>query len=240
MRPILVFQQVPHESLGQIEDALLDARLPWQTLELYAEASGEVDVSGAAGLVVLGGPMNVDEVARYPFLAQEPRWIREAIRRDLPVLGICLGAQLLAKALGARVFPNGIKEIGWYEIELTPEASDDELFGGCGRRQTVFQWHGDTFDLPSGAVPLAQSELCRRQAFRYGTKAYGLQFHLEVTPEMIDRWLDEPANRDEIAGLDYVDPRAVRAEVADATSRMRPFADSVLRRFAELCRGRAQ
>ena len=104
---------------------------------------------------------------------------------DLPVLGICLGAQLLAKTLGARVYPNRVKEIGWYPIELTPAAADDPLFAQSGA-QTVFQWHGDTFDLPAGAVHLARSPLCENQAFRYGHNAYGLQFHIEMTAAMID------------------------------------------------------
>ena len=110
---------------------------------------------------------------------------------DLPVLGICLGSQLLAKTLGARVYPNHVKEIGWYPVELTPAAADDPLFAQSGTR-TMFQWHGDTFDLPSGAVHLARSPACENQAFRYGRRAYGLQFHIEMTAAMIDDWLSVP------------------------------------------------
>jgi GMP synthase (glutamine-hydrolysing) len=180
--------------------------------------------------------MNVDQIDEYPFLRLEVEWIQQALAREVPVLGICLGAQLLAKAAGARVYANHAKEIGWYEIELTPEASDDSLFGGCERRQTVFQWHGDTFDLPSGAVCLARSELCERQAFRYRSKAYGLQFHVEVTAPMVEAWLSERVNRRELAGLPHIDPQAIRASIPSALPRMRSLGDRVLARFAGLVR----
>ena len=133
--------------------------------------------------------MNVDEVEKYPHLAQEVEWIKQALAAGLPTLGICLGAQLLAKALGAKVYPNRVKEIGWYSAELTPHADRDPLFEGGGKQITVFHWHGDTFDLPPGTVRLAESKLCRNQAFRYGRSAYGLQFHIEMTAELIDSWL---------------------------------------------------
>jgi len=239
MKTVLVLQQVAHETLGSLEGALRNAGLAWRNVELYADRPGEVDLGGAAGLVVLGGPMNVDEVEKYPYLGREVEWIRRAVAGGLPILGVCLGAQLLAKALGAKVYPNETKEIGWYEIELTPEAAEDRLFGGCERRQTVFQWHGDTLDLPPGAVHLARSELCELQAFRYGTRAYGLQFHVEVTAGMVEEWLAEPTNRDEVAGLKYVDPQAIRAEMGDALGRMRALGDRVLGRFAGMCRERA-
>ncbi|MCR4413361.1 MAG: gamma-glutamyl-gamma-aminobutyrate hydrolase family protein, partial [Thermoguttaceae bacterium] len=113
MPPILVLQHAPHETLGSLEQHLREAGLAWRTLELFREVPRSVDLDGAAGLVVLGGPMNVDETGRYPFLVPEVAWIRQAIDIGMPLLGICLGAQLLAKALGARVYPNGVKEIGW-------------------------------------------------------------------------------------------------------------------------------
>lgn len=239
MKTVLVFQQVAHETLGSLEGALSDAGLAWHGVELDAQAPGEIDMGCAAGLVVLGGPMNVDQIEKHPFLVKEVEWIERAVAAGLPILGVCLGAQLLAKALGAKVYPNGTKEIGWYKIELTPEANDDALFGGCERRQTVFQWHGDTFDLPAGAVHLARSELCELQAFRYGSGAYGLQFHVEITAGMVERWLAEPTNQEEVAGLQYIAPHAIRAEIGDRFPRMRALGDRVTRRFARMCRQRA-
>jgi GMP synthase (glutamine-hydrolysing) len=154
----------------------------------------------------------------------------------MPVLGICLGSQLLAKAAGARVYPNPVKEIGWYPLELTAGASEDRLFACCPPNPTVFQWHGDTFDLPPGATHLAQSAACRHQAFRVGQAAWGLQFHLEVTAEMIESWLDEPGNCCELAGLDYIDADRIRAETPRLMPQLAHVAQSVLRPFVTLCR----
>lgn len=237
MKTVYVLQHVPHETLGSLEAHFGRAGVAWSTVPLFSRSSAErpwawEDVSG---LVVLGGPMNVDEISRYPLLAHEPTWIREAIDRDLPVLGICLGSQLLAKALGSRVYPNPIKEIGWYELDVVAPA-DDPLFGGLRGQHTVFQWHGDTFDLPSGAVPIARGEHCRQQAFRYGSKAYGLQFHVEVTQAMVDEWLTEPGNRDELAGLGDIDPSAIRRRMPVALRAMEALGQPVLSRFAAICR----
>ena len=180
--------------------------------------------------------MNVDETDRFPFLADEVRWLRQSVDAGLPVLGVCLGSQLLAKALGSRVYPNRIKEIGWYDIELTAAAKSDRLFGDCQVAETVFQWHGDTFDLPEGASQLARSELCENQAFRFGRAAYGLQFHLEVTPEIVSSWLGEPGNCGELDGLDYIDPEAIRRAIPAQTGPLKSLADGIFSRFAALCR----
>ena len=235
MSSVLVFQHIPHETLGSLESAFQEVGLAWKYLEMFGPVPPGIDLSAVAGLVVLGGPMNVDEVDQYPFLAAEIGWIRRAVQAGLPYLGICLGSQLLAKALGARVYANGVKEIGWYRIELTPQAADDPLFTGCQPIQTVFQWHGDTFDLPAGAVHLAFSPLCRHQAFRFGQSAWGLQFHIEMTPELIDRWLGVGQNCDELAGLDYIDPRTIREGTAENLPPMERLGNRVLRRFADLC-----
>jgi GMP synthase (glutamine-hydrolysing) len=236
MKTILVLQHVPHETLGSLEQHFGKAGLKPRYVELFREVPERLDWDRVAGLVVLGGPMNVDEVHRYPFLGPEVGWIREAVESGLPLLGICLGSQLLAKALGAKVYANKIKEIGWYHLELTPQAADDPLLGGCAPRQLVFQWHGDTFDLPSGAIRLAQSEHCRHQAFRYGSSAWGFQFHVEMTPRLVTDWLDEPNNRQELAGLDYIDPEVIRRRKTEALAAMDSFGQQVLGRFAALCR----
>jgi GMP synthase (glutamine-hydrolysing) len=235
MKPILVLQHVPHENMASLESYLGRAGLTWQYVELFRQVPARLDLAAAAGLVVLGGPMNVDEVDKFPFLAREVEWIRQAVAAELPLLGICLGSQLLAKAMGAKVYPNGVKEIGWYEIELQPAAADDALFAGSAARQTVFQWHGDTFDLPPGAVHLALSRQCRHQAFRYGRAAWGLQFHIEMTATIVDAWLTEAENCRELAGLDYIDPRAIAAQTPQRMPAMQALGDRVLPRFAALC-----
>jgi GMP synthase (glutamine-hydrolysing) len=237
MEPILVLQQVPHETLGTLAPFFLEAGLEFRYLELFSQAPPRFDPDRAAGLVILGGPMNVDEVDRYPFLRSEVAWIREAVVREVPVLGICLGAQLLAKSLGARIYQNAVKEIGWYEIELSSAAEEDPVFGGLAPRQAVFQWHGDTFDLPPNAVHLAQGDSCRQQAFRFGRSAYGLQFHAEMTAPLIEDWLDDAENRRELAALDYIDPEGIRARTPELLPRMEALGRHVFPRFAALCRG---
>lgn len=235
MKPILVLQHVAHENMGSLESYFHRAGLSWQYVELFRQFPAQLDLAQAAGLVVMGGPMNVDEVDKFPFLAREVEWMRQAVAAGLPLLGICLGSQLLAKAMGAKVYPNAVKEIGWYEIELEPAAADDLLFAGSAARETVFQWHGDTFDLPPGAVHLAFSPGCRQQAFRCGRAAWGLQFHVEVTAAIVDTWLTEAENRRELAGLDYIDPRAIAAQTPQMMPAMQALGDRVLPRFVSLC-----
>jgi GMP synthase (glutamine-hydrolysing) len=143
-------------------------------------------MKGAGGLVVLGGPMSVYQTERYPWLGDEMRLIEDAVKSNLPVLGICLGAQILAAALGAKVDrnPNG-KEIGWHPISLSDAAKDDRLMRDLPATMTPFHWHGDIFDLPPGAASLASSDKTPCQAFRHGDKTYGFQFHFEVTHQSI-------------------------------------------------------
>ena len=148
------------------------------------------DMDRYDAVLVLGGPMNVDEEGRYPWLAAEKAAIRRRALSGRPIVGICLGAQLLARSLGARVAKNPVKEIGWSVVTLTEAGGRDPLFAGCDAFLPVLQWHGDTFDLPDGASLLATSTLCAHQAFRVGDRAYGLQFHVEATPTMIAEWAD--------------------------------------------------
>lgn len=209
---ILVLRHVPHEHLGIFADILKEANIEFDYLNLYEEA-GPVSTENYGALIILGGPMNVYETDHYPYLANEEVAIKDAMLRKIPVLGICLGAQLIAKALGARVYPNDVKEIGWFPLIVTDTGMSDPLCMHFNFKETVFQWHGDTFDLPSGAMQLASSPACRNQAFRFGDRVYGLQFHIEVTPEMVAEWLKEPENMRELAGLEgKIDPAVILKE----------------------------
>ena len=184
MKNVIVLQHAECEGPGTIGDALAAAKLPVRVVRGDLGESIPSDLSGAAALVVMGGPMGVYEHARYPFLRDELRLVEAAVKASLPVIGICLGSQLLAAALGANVRPGSRKEIGWYPVQLEPAASADTLFTDAPNRFEGFHWHGDIFDLPEGASRLAHSDLTECQAFHYGT-AHGILFHMEVTQASI-------------------------------------------------------
>jgi GMP synthase (glutamine-hydrolysing) len=183
---LLAIQHVPWEGPHRILDAC--GELHVQTVKPLAGQAlpehGEV-----AGAVVMGGPMNVDELERFPALAVEREWLAEAVRLELPVLGICLGAQLLARALGAAVSPGEKREVGFAPVEVgDPE---DPVLGGLAPSTDVLHWHGDVFDLPDGAQPLASSALTEHQAFRVGN-AWGALFHPEADFALVEAWLGVP------------------------------------------------
>lgn len=199
MRKLLVFQHVPYEPLGTLDTQFKNAGFRIRYVNFARSERLRLDVGRYNGLVVLGGPMSVNDVSRYSHLAEEIDAIRTAIAADIPVLGICLGAQLIAAALGAPVVPNAVKEIGWSDVKRTPAGSADPLFRHFKTTEKIFQWHGDTFALPDGAALLAETAACKHQAFRYGAGVYGLQFHLEVDEALIRRWLNTPEMRRELA-----------------------------------------
>lgn len=176
------FQHAPFETPDRFLD-WVEARDYSLSATSFFAGEQLPDLQGIDLLVVMGGPMSVNDENQYPWLVGEKRFIREAVESGKKVLGICLGAQLLAGALGAKVYANPQKEIGWYPVSLTPAGRQSRLFHKFPPVFTTFHWHGDTFDLPEGAQWLAFSEACGNQAFQYGQNALGLQFHLEVSPE---------------------------------------------------------
>src|SRR6476469_6542130 len=171
MRKLLVFQHSAREPLGVFDPMLRRAGFRIRYINFSRQPDQLPDVSRYNGLIVLGGPMNVDQADRFPHLTTEIAAIQGALTLGIPILGICLGAQLLAAALGATVRPNNVREIGWYRLHPMAAASSDPLFCHLGAAQGVFQWHAYTFDLPRGAVHLARTGTCANQAFRYGERA---------------------------------------------------------------------
>jgi GMP synthase (glutamine-hydrolysing) len=188
---LLAIQHVPWEGPHRILDAC--GALHVQTVKPLA-GQGLPPHDDVGGAVVMGGPMNADEVERFPGLAAEREWLAEAVRRELPVLGICLGAQLLARALGAEVRPGEKKEIGFAPVKMSDP--DDPVLGGLSPGTDVLHWHGDVFDLPDGAQSLASSALTAHQAFRLGS-AWGVLFHPEADLALVEAWLGVPEMIDE-------------------------------------------
>lgn len=208
--PVYAFRHAPFEDLGNLRPALEARGFEVRTVDLYESGAAVPDLGRADALVFMGGPMCAND--DLPFLHREADLIREATRIELPVLGICLGAQLIARALGGTVYKSAVPEIGWFQIEFTATGSSDPLFAGSASPQPVFQWHQDTFDLPPGAELLATAPACRHQAFRHGRAIYALQFHPEMTPEMIDDWQRHAALCGEPVGA--IDPDLHAAELA--------------------------
>lgn len=174
------FQHVPFEGLGSIEP-WLESNGYTLTHTRFFESADLPDPEAIDLLVVMGGPMSVNDEDQYPWLAMEKQYVRKIIASGKSVLGICLGAQIIASAMGAKVFPNPEKEIGWFPVQ-TAAAADGPVFN-FPPSEIVFHWHGETFDLPPGAIRLARSEGCENQAFQLGERVVGLQFHLETTPK---------------------------------------------------------
>ena len=201
MKRLLVFQHVPHEILGRLDPLLKNAGFRIRYVNFGRTPEAQPDVDKYDGLIVLGGPMCISQRESYPHLLTEIDAISDAMDSGMPVLGICLGAQLIAAALKAKVHRNPVKEIGWYDVTPTADGLNDPLFRLFEGTEKIFQWHGDTFEIPHGAVHLASSPDCPNQAFRFGDRVYGLQFHLEVDAALINRWLKTPVHVNELKEL---------------------------------------
>ena len=227
---VLVFRHVPFEGLGWIGPVLHARGIEIEYADLYLPETQLPDAAAFDGLIFMGGPMSVND--SLPYLQWEMDAILEAVNRRQPVLGICLGAQLTAKALGARVYRNARKEIGWFDLHLSDAANHDPLFAGLPRTASVFHWHGEILDLPPHATLLASSERCQHQAFRIRDSTYGLQFHLEITPEMISDWCAQDANSGDVQELD------APLDAAHHSEELKELAETVFGRWCELL-GRA-
>jgi GMP synthase (glutamine-hydrolysing) len=220
---LVVLQHEPGEGPGSLAPFLPDARI----VRTFA---GESVPAECDALVVLGGGMGAYEEQRLPHLRDEIRLLRRCVERGRPVLGICLGSQLLAAALGGRVAKAASREIGFYRVRLTPEAREDRLFASAPESFIAFHWHADAFTLPREAVPLASSTLTPLQAFRFGATAWGIQFHLEMDQDLLSTMMTGEAElRD--AG---VDADQLRAQAARELPRLQPVAADVFARWAKL------
>ncbi|MEO1429197.1 MAG: glutamine amidotransferase [Cyanobacteria bacterium J06633_8] len=187
MKSATVIRHIAFEDLGTLEIAL--DRLGYAIKYLEAGIDNLTDIAPDEDmLILLGGPIGAYDEQDYPFIVDEIRLLEQRLKADLPTLGICLGAQLMARALGARVYPGGEKEIGWSNIKLSAAGKSSPLINLDVENTPVLHWHGDTFDLPQGATRLASNSLYENQAFSWGKAAMGLQFHPEVTQKGLERW----------------------------------------------------
>lgn len=233
MRPVLLIGHADWETFGVVPGTLDAEGLPW--IEHLAHTGAALpELSEVSGVVVYGGIMNVDMTAEYPFLETERGYVRAALGAGVPYLGICLGGQMLARALGHPVYSAGVREIGFNALHPTPEASEDPLLSVFHDGDVVFHWHEDTFDPPDGATILGTGDDVHLQAFRIGDLAWGLQFHFEIDRAELEIWL-------EAAGEDVV--RAwgkTTAQVLDEADRFLSTQESrateLFGRFGELVR----
>jgi GMP synthase (glutamine-hydrolysing) len=196
---VLIIVHVSCEGPGLLAPMLQSCGAHVQVIDVEQGQALPDRLDEADALVVMGGPMNAYEEDRYPFLRQEDGLLRQAISEDIAVLGVCLGAQLLAKAGDARVYRSPVGEFAWSQIQLTRAGRCDPLFAGLDSEQLVFQWHRDTFDVPVGGELIATSATVPNQAIRVGRRAYGLQYHLELDRRLLDLWMDvAPKERDDL------------------------------------------
>ncbi|MEM7278869.1 MAG: type 1 glutamine amidotransferase [Pseudomonadota bacterium] len=198
---VLVFQHVPYEPLGTLDPLLKLAGVRIRYVNFGREPLAMPALDAYDGVIVLGGPMNVDDDKSYPNLPVEVELLAEAVEQGKPCLGICLGAQLLARSQGGSVQADSGSELGWYEVSPNAAAKDDVLLGAFADTEMIFHWHLDEIVLPAHALHLASSAACRNQAFRFGDTAWGLQFHMEVNTPLVERWLCQQQNQQALSQM---------------------------------------
>jgi GMP synthase (glutamine-hydrolysing) len=231
---VLVLQHIACEHPGVFSQVMRERGAEAVPVELD-EGEPLPDWREFDAVLAMGGPMGAGDDADHPWLAPEKRLVREAVQDGRPFLGVCLGVQLLAASLDAAVYPADRPEVGLLPVELTPEGRGDPLFAGVDDPLVSLQWHGDTFDLPDGASLLASSPLVPNQAFRSGERAYGVQFHLEVTGEMAREWAEVPAYRQSLAEtLGEEEGAAFIADVERRADELHPPARRLFSNWLEL------
>lgn len=230
-RKVCTIRHIPCETLGTIADVLEAEGIAIEGIRTFDQQPVPADMAQYDGLIVMGGPMGVYEQERHPHLQREITLIEAALREKKPILGVCLGSQLLAAALGAPVTKGKQKEIGWYPVTLTPQARHDPLWRDAPPSFTAYIWHGDIFALPRGAVSLASSELTEHQAFRYGPNAYGILFHMEITSKIIGAMTATFANELRNAAVDV---RSLVEKTARHLPPLRRIGQTVFQRWARL------
>jgi len=236
MEKFLILTHDKAEGSGSLGTFLESIAIDAQTAKLHEGDDLPEDPSNLGAIISMGGSMSVHDEYVYPFLRKEKEFLMHAIEANVPVLGICLGAQLIARACHAAVTKAPVKELGWKEVSITDEGKRDILFQGLSRVIQVFQWHEDAFDIPEGAKFLATSRGCPNQAFKVGKNSYGIQFHIEVTLPMIESWINEY-----LSGSDPVEVIEVQKILLETCKKKQIMAQAkkILLNFSRIIEGRA-
>lgn len=233
----VVIVHVSCEGPGLFAPLLKDRGVDVRVVDVEQGDSLPDRLDGIDALVVMGGPMNAYEEDEYPFLRQEDMLLRQAIAEDVPVMGVCLGAQLLAKAAGARVYRSPVPEFAWSHVQLTPAGRRDPLFDGIDTDMLVFQWHADTFDVPASGELIVTSPPVPNQAIRVGRRAYGLQFHIELDRRLLDLWMEvAPKERGD---LDAQSIRRIRERFEQCETLLARQAERIAENFYRIARDRS-
>jgi GMP synthase (glutamine-hydrolysing) len=236
VKPVVLVRNDRYESFGVAPGAFAWAGLDLRTANATDPAVELPDLGEVGGVVMFGGTVNVDQVEEHPHLAEVRAYAREAVDRRVPFLGICLGSQILARALGVEVVRGPVREVGFEPVRPTPDAAHDPLLSFLGEEEIVLQWHEDTHELPEGAVLLATGERIPLQAYRVGDVAWGIQFHLEVDATELGWWLEVADGQVDLKGVWGKTADEIRAEARRHIAAQEARGREIFRRFADVAR----
>lgn len=226
MDPVLVFRHSPIEGPGYFADFLERQRIPWRLVRIDAGDAVPANLNGVSGVCLMGGPMSVND--DLPWIPPVLQLIRDAVAQDVPVIGHCLGGQLMAKALGGSVKTNPVKEIGWGEVRITDAEAARPWLGETAQPMLAFHWHGETFSLPPGATRILESDHCANQAYVLNDRHIGMQCHVEMTPELIASWCEHGADEIAASASPAVQtPAAIQADMSARTAALHALADKI-------------
>ena len=232
MHPVLIFRHSPTEGPGYFTTFLDRHGIPWKLVRIDAGDAVPDNLNGISGVCLMGGPMSAND--DLPWIPPVLALIRQAVSSDIPVIGHCLGGQLMAKALGGSVSANPVKEIGWGDVRITDTDAARPWLGDTRAPMRVFHWHGETFSLPPGATRILDSAFCANQAYVLNDRHIGMQCHVEMTPELIVSWCDNGAA--EIAASDgpgVQSPGDIQADLAARTAQLHRLADKIYSRWIQ-------
>ena len=232
MDPVLIFRHAPIEGPGYFITFLDNHGIPWRMVRIDAGDAVPESLNGISGICLMGGPMSVND--DLPWIPPLLTLIRQAVDADVPVIGHCLGGQLMAKALGGSVSANPIKEIGWGNVNITDPDAALPWLGNTTLPLAAFHWHGETFSLPARATRILESAYCANQAFVLNDRHIGMQCHVEMTPELITSWCDNGAAEIAASGGPGVQsPEAIQADISARTSQLHQLADKIYSRWIQ-------